>query len=368
MFHGHKLRPVEIEEVTKMLECRTEKCGFAEYYCSICNEPRTIYFGCNSRICSICGKSHTDRWAKSLSQNMFDVVHRHVVLSLPDRMWGLFLEDRDLLKVLMDSAIETLNAVLSHSVHKKVRVGAIVVLHPFSRDLSLKPHIHILMTEGGFDRKGNFIEKKYIPFEAMRKVWQYTVLSNIKRALPATKENAVFIDRLFKDYPDGFYAHLPLESRITSKRKIAKYIGRYVRHPAIANYRLCGYDGKSVTFWYKDNQEVMHYKTMDIFELIKAIIQHIPEGQFKMIRHYGAYSRNLKKKYQDYLPQRSITQLKLDDIGINRLSICPNCGTEMDLIFIRKKGPPESHKFRERLSEWAVLEDRGLTHPISLTE
>ena len=32
MFHGHELRPVEIEEVTKMLECRTEKCGFAEYW------------------------------------------------------------------------------------------------------------------------------------------------------------------------------------------------------------------------------------------------------------------------------------------------------------------------------------------------
>jgi len=107
MFHGHELRTVEVEEVTKMLDCRTEKRGFTEYCCPICNEPRTIYFGCNSRICSICGKYHSDRWADSMSRNMFDVVHRHVVLSLPERMWGLFLEDRGLLKVLMDSAIET---------------------------------------------------------------------------------------------------------------------------------------------------------------------------------------------------------------------------------------------------------------------
>jgi len=283
-------------------------------------------------------------------------------------MWGLFLEDRDLFKILMDSAIETLNNVLSHSLHKEVRVGAIIVLHPFSRDLSLKPHIHILMTEGGFDRKGNFIEKQIIPYKAMRKVWQYSVLTNIKKALPATSENARFIDRLFKDYPNGFYAYLPEESRITSKRKISKYIGRYVRHPAIANYRLYGYDGENVTFWYKDNQKVIHFKTMGVFEFIASLIQHIPEKQFKMIRHYGAYCRKLKKKYQKYLPQRSITQLKLEEIGANRLSICPVCGNEMTLIWGRKKGPPDLHVFGEKMSDWVVLGDRGLTHKISLTE
>ncbi len=70
-----------------------------------------------------------------------------------------------------------------------------------------------------------------------------------KKALPDTKENAKFIDRLL-DYPNGFYAHLPKESRIKSKRDVSKYVGRYVRHPAIANYRLYGYDGEKVTFWY----------------------------------------------------------------------------------------------------------------------
>lgn len=128
----------------------------------------------------------------------------------------------------MDSVIETLNNVLSHALHKGVKVGAIVVLHPFSRDLSLKPHVHILMTEGGFDSKGHFNAKVFIPYKSMRKVWQYTILTNLKKALPDIKENAEFINRLFKDYPNGFYAHLPENSRIKSKRHISKYIGRYI--------------------------------------------------------------------------------------------------------------------------------------------
>ncbi len=38
--------------------------------------------------------------------------------------------------------------------------GAIVVLHPFGRNLGFNPHIHLLITEGGFDRSGKFIHNK----------------------------------------------------------------------------------------------------------------------------------------------------------------------------------------------------------------
>ena len=39
--------------------------------------------------------------------------------------------------------------------------------------------------------------------------WQYQVLTNLKKALPKMKENAKLIDRMFKDYPEGFYVHAP---------------------------------------------------------------------------------------------------------------------------------------------------------------
>ena len=363
-----KLRKIEKKEVNKMLNCREEKRGFIKYYCECCDENRTIHFGCNSRICSRCGKSHSDKWANKISKCMFEVPHRHTVLSLPERMWEIFRKDRSLLKVLMDSVIETLNNVLSHVLHKKIKVGAIVVLHPFSRDLSYKPHVHILMTEGGFDSKAHFNPKVFIPYKSMRKVWQYTILTNLKKALSDTKVNAEFIDRLFKDYPNGFYAHLPEKSRIKSKRHISKYVGRYIRHPAIANYRLCGYDGKHVTFWYKDNQGKVHYKTMGVFKFIEGIIQHIPDRQFKMIRHYGAYCRKRKRMFKRYLPLRSLTQLKLYDFKRKGLDICPNCGCHMRVVDFRKKGPPDSPAFGERLFDWQHMLDRGFVQSISITE
>jgi hypothetical protein len=249
--------------------------------------------------------------------------------------------DRKLHKVLMDAAIGALNDMFSYILRQKIQAGAIVVFHPFGRDLEFKPHIHVLATERGFDKKGKFVPKQFIHARAMRKTWQYHVLTKLKAKLPKTRENSKLIHSLFQLY-DGFYVYLPEKSRIRSKKEIAKYVARYVRHPAIANYRLAGYDGEYVTFRYKDSEGVIHYKTMKVFDFIQALIQHIPDPQFKMIRHYGAYCRKWKRIFVNNIALRSITQTKLYDFRKNGINICPVCGHEMELIEFRKKGPLKS--------------------------
>lgn len=357
VYHYHnreKIREVELSEVQKMMSCKDSSRGFFVYYCEECDYNHVVYFGCNSRLCSSCGKNYTDKWAKSLSNAMFDVPHRHIVLSVSDMLWSYMKEHRQLLKILMDSAITAINDTYSYFLRREVMAGAIVVLHPFSRDLSFKPHIHVLVTEGGFDSKGNFYPKEFIPARALRKTWQYQVLTRFKNALPKTPEIARLIDYLFKRY-DGFYAYLPKESRITSRKQIAKYVARYVRHPAIANTRISGYDGRKVTFWYVDNENKKHYKTMKVFEFIEALIQHIPDRQFKMIRYYGAYSRKWKKKYAHFVKQRSITQTTLTQFSERWVPKCPVCGSTMKFILYWKKGPPDESSFGSKIEDWALI-------------
>ena len=353
--HREELRQVEVDEVEKMLSCKDGSRGFFVYYCPHCMESRIVYFGCNGRLCSCCGKNYTDKWSKSLKKALFDVTHRHIVMSVPDVLWPVMKRFRAcLLKVYMDAAITAINSTLSYFLRKDVRAGVIVVLHPFARDLGFKPHLHLLITEGGFDKKRRFNPKTFIPAEAMRKTWQYQVLTRFKQSLPKTPGLARFIDGLFKRYPNGFYVYLPKESRITSKRTIGRYIVRYVRHPAIANTRICGYDKKTVTFWYKDNGGVKNIVSMEIFEFIEALIQHIPDRQFKMIRYYGAYARKWKSKFRFYL-QESITQLKLSDFPKKRGICCPFCGHLMEFMLYWKKGPPSKHVFGEKIDDWKYL-------------
>ncbi len=349
-----RIRDVELEEVQKMLGCRDGGRGFFVFWCHTCKEPRFVYFGCNSRICTSCGKSYTDKWAKSLSRAMFDVTHRHVVLTIPDVLWPIIGEDRRLWKVLMDAAIQVINETFSEILKREIQAGAIVVLHPFSRNLGFNSHLHVLMTEGGFDREGRFIPKAYIPFKLLRMKWKYQVLTRLKEALSETPGMSGFIDGMFNMYLEGFYIHTPKESRITSKRQIAKYIARYVRHPA-ADYRLSWYDGENVSFWYTDNEEVKHYRTMKVFEFMDAILQHIPDRQFKMIRYYGAYCRKWKGRYAHYLAQRSITQTKLSDFPRKGVYRCPVCGSIMTLEMYFPKGPPEEMDFGSKIEDWTYI-------------
>jgi len=356
-FERGNIREVELIEVQKMMRCKDSDRGFFLYYCPHCKEVRTVYFGCNSRLCSNCGKNYTDKWSRSLSKAMFKVPHRHIVLSVPDVLWPIMRGYRELHKVYMDAAIKAINDTLSYCLRRDVIAGAIVVFHPFSRDLEFKPHIHALVTEGGFDKYGKFVSKKYIPARAMRRTWQYQVLTRFKKVLPKSRHMSMLIDSLFKKY-DGFYAYLPEESRITSKRQIGKYVGRYVRHPAIANSRICGYDGENVTFWYVDNENKKHYRDMEVFEFIRAIIQHIPERNFKMIRYYGAYCRKWKGKYSFYLMQGSITQAILDDSYDKKAQTCHVCGAQMEFLLYQKKGPPENIAFGSKLEDWRYILSR----------
>ena len=73
------------------------------------------------------------------------------------------------------------------------------------------------------------------------------------------------------------------------------YIGRYMRRPAIALHRIEGYDGQHVTFSYHDKTDGQKkQETVTVEEFISRIIRHIPDEQFKTIRHYGVYSRRIK--------------------------------------------------------------------------
>ena len=359
---SNKIRSVVKEEVHKLFGCKDGSSGFIEYYCKECDEYRTVHFGCNSRLCTSCGKKHTDQWAEELPKAMFDVPQRHIVLSISDKLWPVFLDRWDRMKVLMDAAIEVLKDVFSNWTRQRIEPGAVVVLHPFGRDMGFKPHIHIIVTEGGFDRKGNFVHMSFIPYKAMRKSWQYHLLTDLKAILPKTMEWSEFIDRMFKDYSDGFYAYLPPESRIRSLKELGKYLARYVRHPAIANFRLFGYDGKNVTFWYVDHDGKKHYKTMEVFEFIRALIQHVPDRQFKLIRHYGAYWRRMKARFRKYLHQSSIRQSKIEEFKPLGWKICPVCNSRMYFVAYQKKGPPVRNwwegrelKFGERLVDWAIV-------------
>ena len=334
------------KEVEKALQCYGSDNGCFVYYCSTCNEHVFQSKGCNSRLCSHCGKRYTDQWSESLSKSMFKVPHRHFVMSVSNVLWP-YLRDWNRMKVYMDSAILAFNEFFSLIVHQDISVGVIVILHPFGKELGFRPHLHLLITEGGFTKNGTFKKCSFIPANGFRKKWQYEVLKNLQKCgLPNTVANY-----LYKKFPNGFYVWLHSRGRISHPKAIGNYVGRYVRHPAIADSRIYYFDGKIVKFYYINGDEQRKEVTMSVDDFISALIQHIPPPQFKMIRHYGAYARRAKRKF-GLLPLSSIKQLNLSSFGFEKLKYCPKCHTLLQYVAYCPKPPPKGLKLKSGLIEW----------------
>jgi len=106
---AHSVRTCEKEAVESMLSCKDEKRGCFVCYCKKCNQFKIVSFGCNSRLCSSCGKRHTDRWAEMLAKKVRrGIIHRHLVFSLPVELRGSIKQNRKLQKVISDSAFKAI--------------------------------------------------------------------------------------------------------------------------------------------------------------------------------------------------------------------------------------------------------------------
>jgi len=357
--HSDELREVEVREVEKMLQCQDDSRGYFLYRCSNCGDVKVIHFGCNSRVCTHCGKKYTDKWAKQLAERTFDIAHRHVVLTIPEQLRLVFQKQRKLLKILMDSSIGAISTLMRWQLGRDVTPGIVAVLHTYGNDLKFNSHVHALVTEGGFTSDGKWRSMTSYWYKIIRRTWQYNLLTNLKKAMDETKENQELIDFLFKQYPNGFYVRA--KDRIEKKDELIRYIGRYIRHPAVAECRITGYDGKSVTFYYDEKNkkgEVIrrHYVTKTVDEFISAIIGHIPDSQFKTIRYYGVYHRPKRRHFRELLSGFvglvSITQEKLLKWTEKWTPKCERCDCKMEVVWYGKGPPPENLQFGERIVDW----------------
>lgn len=301
--YENKIRFNVKKEVEKVLKCKDTKYGFIELKCDKCNTKKKIGFTCKSRFCTSCEKIYTDNWIDNMLGNLIIVT----------------------------------------------------VIHTFGRDLKWNPHVHMMVTEGG---KGNITEWRHIrhiSYESLRKRWQKILLDEITNISGNTKEVKLIKNKLYKEKVKGFYVHAKME--IKSAKIAAKYVGRYVGRPAIAESRILKYDGKNVTYKYtrhEDNKVIV--ETVHVYEFIKRIIRHIPEKNFKMIRYFGIYSRRSKGKvnFIKMIDKRILSIRKSIANWENRILAiagvdpckCPNCKNKMrfhDIVY------PKYGSMRERL-------------------
>ncbi len=233
-----------------------------------------------------------------MAEDVFQVNHRHVIFTIDEGLRDIFLSHRKLLKEFMDEAVRI---VQEHFEKKhKVTPGIIAGLHTFGSRLNFNPHVHMLVTMGGMTKNGEWKTYDYIPFGMLRKQWQTVVLKLIRRNLSDIEKRKVqpLLQKAYSNNEEGFYVYAPKQAG-NVKIQLG-YIGRYIRRPAIAMERIKSYDGEYVVFTYHDKTDgIEKEEKVTAEEFISRLIRHIPDEQFKTIRHYGVYARRIKTKCKE---------------------------------------------------------------------
>ena len=144
-----------VENVDKMIHCGDPAFGGAMYGCPHCGNMKFVPFRCHSRFCPTCGNKYSMERATSMSFKLIPVQHRHCVFTIDEDLRHFFLDYPDLLHCLFHSVTSVICRMF-HKLNKSQNFtpGFIMVLHTFGRDLKWNPHIHCLISEGGYSDDG----------------------------------------------------------------------------------------------------------------------------------------------------------------------------------------------------------------------
>jgi hypothetical protein len=293
-----RIRPAVVKEVEKFLGCGNPKNGFKLLVCEGCHEMRKVPYRCKGRFCTTCSCGETEEWSRLIQEEVFQVKHRHVIFTIDEGLRNIFLMYRGMLKEFMDEAARLIQE--HYEKKHKVTPGIIAGLHTFGSQLNFNPHVHMLVTMGGMTASGEWKTYDYLPYKKFRKQWQTVVLKLIRRHLTEEQKKQVqpLLQKAYSENEEGFYVHAPKQDG-NVKAQLG-YIGRYIRRPAISIERIKEYDGEYVTFRYHDKtDDTEKEERITVKEFITRLIRHIPDENFKMIRHYGLYGRRIKKQCKE---------------------------------------------------------------------
>ena len=176
-----------------------------------------------------------------------------------------------------------------------VEVGIFCALHTFGRRLTWHPHVHVSVTLGGMNAYGDWNDLTYC-HEKVEKRWRHELCDfllseyaslNIENSESHCRDFDEF--RRFVNTQRQRFWHVHFARKTQYPKSTINYLGRYLKRPPISGAKLAHYRGEAtLSFRYLDHH-AGKYETEQVtqLELIKRLIQHIPEKGFRMIRDFG---------------------------------------------------------------------------------
>jgi hypothetical protein len=278
----------------------------------------------------------------------------HIVFTLPQELNTLVLQNQELLySLLIRSAGHTLIELAQDPKYLGATTGVTTVLHTWGQNLSFHPHVHCIVPGGGLSNDGlRFVhsrKKFFIPVKVISKKFKGKFLYYLEKAFEEGKLS-FFNDAAMLSLKSNFSTFLDslyLKKWVVFSKKpfkspghVVRYLGRYTHRVAISNSRIQSFDGKTVSFSWKDYKDGNKSKvmTLDAKEFSRRFLLHVLPTRFTKIRHYGILcSRNISTKLSRCMKLTGKSPFKLNILKTQKhIKTCPSCGSQNIIVFFPK--------------------------------
>jgi hypothetical protein len=301
--HGSRLTPTQRKALAALAACRTAAMGARRWRCRDCGGERIVYNSCRDRHCPKCQGAQRAAWLERQRRQLLPVQYFHVVFTVPHDLVPLAAaHPRVFYRLLFRAARETLQQVAADPRHLQATIGGLMVLHTWGQNLTLHPHLHVIVPGGGLSADGQrWIDCPrgfFLPVKVLSRVFRGKLLDFLHRTrqtggLPFRGTLALWNEAAsWRRFLSSLYA---TEWVVYSKPPAAgpdvvlKYLARYTHRVAISNQRIeCIADGQ-VTFRYKDYAQRSRWRRMTLSadEFLRRFLQHILPKGFVRIRSFG---------------------------------------------------------------------------------
>ncbi len=330
--------------------CRTRALGGHVDACTECGSLRISYNSCRNRHCSKCQNTDKEMWIEQLTGLLPAGNYFHVVFTVPESLNGLFLAFRDQMQhILFRTAWQTVEQFACDPRYLGAQTGMVAVLHTWGQTLTLHPHVHCIVPDGGLDYLNQWVKGRYVdgdapylfPVQQMAAVFRGKFLSEMSTMLKQRGVKAPTVsEKVF-----NVYAKPPFRGLAG----VVEYLGRYTHKAAIGNHRIKSINGQTVSFSWRDYRDNNRQRVM----ALRRFVLHIQNRGFRRIRYYGIFAPSNRALLDDVrqaagqqpvekVPRKERRMVAQQRLGY-RPCYCPVCKQDTMVVvetFLPARSPP----------------------------
>jgi Putative transposase/Transposase zinc-binding domain len=286
--------------------CRTADLGGHVRRCPEGHIERAFYNSCHQRGCPQCQALATEQWLERQRARLIACAHHHLIFTIPHELNALWCWNRAAMaNLLFGAARDVLVELLEDERYLGATPAFISALHTWARSLSLHPHLHVLIADGGLRHDGTWAtprRRHFLPARVVMLLFRGKLLDALRRALdrrelrlpPDSSRERIgsLLNRLGR-----IKWNVHIRARYAHGAGVAAYLARYLKGGPLKNTQLLDTDDEHIAFRYRPHRDeddagddtLVMRLTPEAF--LQRYLPHIAVPRLQTVRGYGLYGQ-----------------------------------------------------------------------------